>query len=94
MIFVANGAFAQKGLAPGATISPAGLWQPLVLKAEKRSVNQVPANWSARNMGVVCRYEWKQESGWRLPLRVRLGSLSYCNWLEQKPNAGKAVPLP
>lgn len=41
------------------------------------------------NYGVVCRVEYKFQKATTIPLRIRLGSLDYTNYLEQKPNAIK-----
>jgi hypothetical protein len=40
-------------------------------------------------LGIICRQELKFDKITPLPVRFRLGSLDYVNWMERKPNAIK-----
>ena len=48
---------------------------------------QIPANFYVTQLGFVCKKEWKFESATKLPLRFRLGTIQYCDWLEGKKGA-------
>ena len=39
---------------------------------------------SHKNLGFICRQEWKLETKIGIPLKIRLGSLDYVNRLEGK----------
>ena len=47
----------------------------------------IPANFSTTQLGFFCKKEWKFESATKLPLKFRLGSVPYCDWLEGKRGA-------
>jgi hypothetical protein len=47
-----------------------------------------PAYYS-RHLGFFCQKEIQLQKLTNVPVRLRLGSLDYVNYLEQKPNAGK-----
>lgn len=46
--------------------------------------NTLPQNHYITSLGFFCKKEWLIEKSTKMPLRFRLGSLSYCNKLEGK----------
>ena len=54
-------------------------------------LKQLPGlrSYGVQSMSFFCRKEWQFEKATSIPLRIRLGSLEYTNYLEQKPNALK-----
>src|SRR5882762_9242910 len=53
----------------------------------KTSQHILKADFYAQQLGFFCKKEWKLEQSIHFPIRFRLGSLEYCNYLEGKNNA-------
>jgi len=51
------------------------------------TVYPVKSNYYCNNLGFFCRQELKMDKLTVMPIRFRLGSMNYVNYLEQKPNA-------
>ena len=47
----------------------------------------IPTSYYANHLGFFCKKELQLDKVIAIPLRFRLGSLAYVNYLEQKPNA-------
>ena len=56
-----------------------------IIKLVDVSVQQpLRGNFYSANMGMICKKEWAFEKSTGLPLKFRLGSIDYTNYLEQK----------
>jgi hypothetical protein len=49
-------------------------------------LNIIPASYYSSQLGFFCKKELQLDKVVAVPLRFRLGSLAYVNYLEQKPN--------
>lgn len=50
------------------------------------SINNISSDYYTKNMGFMCKKELQLEKTTKIPLRFRLGSLNYVNYLEGKKN--------
>ena len=55
----------------------------------KLSFYSIPGDFYSKNSGFFCRQEWKFRTKTGLPLKLRLGSVAYCDWMEGKINTYK-----
>lgn len=54
-----------------------------------RQLTILPSSYYVQQLGIFCTTELKLQKMTSVPLRIRLGSLEYVNWMEGKPNAVK-----
>lgn len=59
-----------------------------VIRVNPVSCTVIAANYYTQAFGFFCRKELQFEKATKIPLRFRLGSLQYNNYLEGKPNSG------
>lgn len=56
-------------------------------QATGRPLHPISEDYFTKNFGFFCRKEWQFQKRTTVPLRFRLGSLEYCDYLEVKPNS-------
>lgn len=71
----------KRNISEKTVVNPVFLLNPV-------SCSVVTADFYARHFGFFCKKELQFEKTTKIPLRLRLGSLQYNNYLEGKPNAG------
>ncbi|MBS1654107.1 MAG: hypothetical protein JSU05_04610 [Bacteroidetes bacterium] len=64
---------------------------PLLKDSVGYNKQVLPAGFYFNSLGFFCKKEIQFEKATSVPLRIRLGSLDYTNYLEQKPNALKPI---
>ena len=52
----------------------------------------IPSNFYSYNLGFFCRQEIKFATVSKIPLKLRIGSVQYCDWMEGKKAAGILKP--
>ncbi len=81
----------KKAIAVSQTISTFNGWDnsPHIPTHNFNLLTPIAKNFFAMQLGIVCKKELQFEKKTSIPLRLRLGSLDYTNYLEQKPNSLK-----
>lgn len=81
----------KKAIATSQAISAFKGWNnsPHITIHNFNLLSPIAKNFSSMQLGIVCKKELQFEKKTSIPLRLRLGSLDYTNYLEQKPNSLK-----
>ena len=81
----------KKDISTSQTMSTFNGWDcsPQIPIHKFNLLSPIAKNFSAMQLGIVCKKEIQFEKKTSIPLRLRLGSLDYTNYLEQKPNSLK-----
>jgi len=64
---------------------------PLIYNPALNLFAPIAKNFSIVQLGIVCKKEFEFEKRTSIPLRLRIGSLDYTNYMERKPNALKPL---
>jgi hypothetical protein len=63
-------------------------YRPFPLIPQNNHIILPAPDFYVKNLGFFCKQELKVQSVTRVPLKLRLGSVQYCDWMEGKRNAG------
>jgi hypothetical protein len=89
MIFVATGAFSQEKNAYNKIKPFANLaFTNFFAQSSYLPKTIIPGNFYTQQLGFFCKKELKFEAMTKIPLKIRLGSVAHCDWMEGKRNAG------
>lgn len=68
--------------------SQSPLTKPVTTFPPSVAINAIPPNFYVNNLGFFCKQELKIQSLTGIPLKLRLGTVQQCDWMEGKRHAG------
>ncbi|MEX1202103.1 MAG: hypothetical protein WEA59_02575 [Ferruginibacter sp.] len=67
--------------------------QPSFINIINSQKKVLPASFYVKNLGFFCKQELKFEAATGIPFKFRLGSVTYCDWMEGKSNMNSLPPM-